>query len=94
MSKRRPPHEAEPHLQVIATETKNPIPEVNKMDDQSYSSHDCRAASVCVYIYIYMKKILENKKKTDRRLKNQTKPKSNPIKKFKKRPINNIFYDL
>lgn len=48
MSKRRPPHEAEPHLQVIATETKNPIPEVNKMDDKSYSSHDCRGASVCV----------------------------------------------
>jgi hypothetical protein len=40
MSKRRPPHKAEPHLYVIATVNKNPIPKVNKIDDQSYSSNE------------------------------------------------------
>jgi hypothetical protein len=40
MSKRRPPHKAEPHLYVIATVNKNPIPKVNKIDNQSYSSNE------------------------------------------------------
>lgn len=31
MFKRRPPHKAEPHLYVIVTVNKNPIPKVNKM---------------------------------------------------------------